>query len=154
MGFASFREQVDGLTFREQRVIIIFVQRAFKKLTACSLLFLFTLGIWCASLAALDLSVASATERCPKSSLALGKMDCDQPNFMCSFGPDPRSLSSVAIISPRTHELPKAVPLPIGGPAITGPPYEVSLAAISPVAVNLHFQKKVSIHLFNSVLNL
>lgn len=142
------------MTFREQRVIINFVRRTFKKLTAFSLLFLFTLGVWCASLAALDLSVASATHRCPKNSLALGKMDCDQPNFMCSFGLDPRSFSSVAIISPRTHEVPKAAPFSIVGAAITGPPYEISLAVVSAIAANLHFPEKVPIHLFNSVLNL
>ncbi|MBI4283529.1 MAG: hypothetical protein HY663_03565 [Chloroflexi bacterium] len=80
-------------------------------------------------------------------------MDCDQPNFMCSFGPDPRSFSG-AVIPPRTHEPPKAVPLPIGGAAITRPPYEISLATIGAIAVNLHFPEKVPIHLLNSVLNL
>ncbi len=130
------------------------MKRVLKTLTAFSLLFFFTLGVVCASLAAPDQSVASATQRCPQNSLALGKMDCDQPNFMCSFGLDPRSFSSVAIISPRTHELPKAVPLPIGGAVITGLSLEISLAAIGAIVVNLRFPEKVPIHLFNSVLNL
>ena len=84
----------------------------------------------------------------------MGKMDCDQPNFMCPFGLDPRLFSSVGIISPHTHEPPKAAPLAIVGPAITGPPYEISLAAIGAVAANAHFQGKVPVHLLNSVLNL
>jgi len=134
--------------------VVNFVQRTSKKLTAFSLALLFTLGVWCASLAAPNLSIASATHRCPQDSLVLGKMDCDQPNFMCSFGLDPRSFSSVAIISPRTHELPKAAALSIGGADIAGPPYEISLAAIRAMAVNLHLPEKVPIHLFNSVLNL
>lgn len=134
--------------------MILPVQRPFRKLTAFTVLFLFTLGVWCASLAALDLSVASATQRCPQNSLALEKTDCDQPNFMCPSGPDPRLFSSVGIISPRTDEPPKGAPLAIIGPAVTGPPYEVSRAGIGAAAVNLHFPGKIPIHLFNSVLNL
>ena len=154
MGFASFREQVDRLTFREQRVIIIFVQRTFKKLTAFSLLFLFTLGVWCVSLAALDLSVASATQRCPHNSLALGKMDCDQPNFMCSF-PAPGSFSDIALASVRNHDFSKDAQCPIGWVVPVGSSDETSLAANNlGVAFRIHPAQKVSINLFNSVLTL
>jgi hypothetical protein len=141
------------LTFGGQRAIIISVQRTFNKLTALSLVFLFTLGVACVALAAPQLSIASATQRCPQDGMALGKMDCDQPNFMCSFRPDPASLAS-AVIPARTQELPNAMPLVIEGAAITGPPHETSLATISATTVDLHFPKKVPIHLFNSVLSL
>jgi hypothetical protein len=73
---------------------------------------------------------------------------------MCSFGLDPRSFSSAAIMSPRTYEFPKAVSLVIGGAVITGWFHEISLAGIGAIAVNPHFPEKVPIHLFNSVLNL
>lgn len=136
-----------------QRAIIALVQRPLKKLTALILMSLFTVGVWCASLAAPELSIASATQRCPQNSLSMGKMDCDQPNFMCSLRPNPTSLTS-AVIPARTHELGKAVTLSVGAAEFAGPPYETALATTGARAVNLHFPEKVPIYLFNSILNL
>ena len=159
MGFASFREQVDRLTFREQRVIIIFVQRTFKKLTAFSLLFLFTLGVWCVSFATPG-SLAMAAQRngfypgCTQNGSALEKMDCDQPNFMCSF-PAPGSFSDIALASVRNHDFSKDAQCPIGWVVPVGSSDETSLAANNlGVAFRIHPAQKVSINLFNSVLTL
>jgi len=130
------------------------VPRTAKKATAFSLIFLFALGVWCASLAAPGQSVASATQRCPQDSLALGKVECNQPNFMCPFGVDQGSFSGIAIISPRTHEFPETVLSPIGEAVTRRLFYEIFLADMGAIAANFHFPEKVPIHLLNSVLNL
>lgn len=131
------------------------VKRALKKSTVFSLLFFFTIGVWCASLAAPgSLAMAAQLSRCTQNRLALEKMDCDQPNFMCAF-PVPASFSDVALASVRNHDVSKDAQCPIGWAVPVGSSGETSLAANHVgVAFRTHPAQKVSINLFNSVLNL
>lgn len=137
---------------------MISVKRVLKTLTAVSLLFFFTIGVWCAILAAPG-SLAMAAQRSGlqpgcKARLAFEKMECDQPNFMCSF-PAPASFSDVALASVRNHDFSKDAQCPIGWAVPVGSSGETSLAANHVgVAFRTRPAQKVSIHLFNSILTI
>lgn len=138
---------------------MISVKRGLKKLTAFSLLFFFTVGVWCAGLA-FPSSLALAAQPngihpgCTQNRRALEKMDCDQPNFMCSF-PAPVLFSGVALASVRNPDFPKDAQCSIGWAVPVGSFGETSLAANHVgVAFRVHPPQKLPIHLFNSVLTL
>lgn len=101
------------------------------------------------------LSIASPMPGCSQNSSALGKTGCEQPSFLCGFGSSFHLLSGGVLASVRNHDFSKGAQYPILGVAPLGSSGETSLAANHVgVAFRTLPAQKVSIHLFNSVLNL
>lgn len=133
---------------------MILVKRALKNLTVSSLIFLFASGAWCGGMADPGLPVATAMPCCSQGSSA-EKAGCAHPSFFCAFRSVANLPSQGAFASIRTHGFSKNTHPPVIGMAPTGSSDEIGLAAngISPAAL-VYASKKVSIHLFNSVLTL
>jgi len=125
----------------------------FKKITAVGLLLFFAFGAWCSSFAAPgSLAMAAQLSPCTQDRQALEKMDCDQPNFMCSF-PAAASFSDVALASSRTHDFSKDAQCLIIGGNILGSFDEGFLPTIRPGVVSQIYPiYKVPIYLSISIL--
>jgi len=134
---------------------MILVNRALKNLTVSSLIFLFASGAWCSSMADPGLPVATAMPCCSQGSSALEKAGCDHPSFFCAFRSVSNLPSQGGFASIRTHGFSKNAHPPVIGMVPTGSSDEIGLAAngIRNAAL-IYASKKVSIHLFNSVLTL
>jgi hypothetical protein len=127
-------------------------QRA-KNLTVAGLVLVFALGVLCFSLAAPSLSLASVSE-CSHGSAPMKMTGCEHPSYLCGFDSS-NLLSQGAVSSARPNDLHKnALALAVGeafidssneGALLIGKECENALP------VGSH---KVSIRLFNSVLNL
>ncbi len=129
------------------------MKRADKNLVAFGLVVFFALGVFCYTLAAPSQSLASVTG-CSQTSRTMAMTGCEFPNYLC--GLEPSSLNSkAALSSSRSNDLLKnAISLVIG---------EALVAAANDGALLLDKQRatatpfvphKVSIRLFNSILNL
>jgi hypothetical protein len=124
-----------------------------KNLTVAGLVLVFALGVLCSTLAAPGLSLASVTG-CSQGSGPMKMTGCEHPSYLCGFDSS-NLLSQGAVSSARPNDLPKnTLALAVGeafidssneGALLIGKDYENAL----PVGPH-----KVSIRLFNSVLNL
>ena len=137
------------------------MRRWSKNIVVFTLLFLFTFGIWCASLAAAaSLTVALQEEGLqpgcgsPSSPSPLGKMDHHQPKVICPFE-FVRGLSPELLISSPTRDFTKGGRIQVtkGFPPTVGQESLLSSRDIASISQAIS-TPKVSIHLFHSVLTL
>ena len=125
-----------------------------KTLVACGLVLFFASAIWCATLAAPGQALASVSG-CSQTPGPMAVAGCDYPSYLCGFDPASNLFSHGALSSARLNDsLKNALGLALGAPAI-----DVSTDLASPGArewknVSLAQPGKMSIRLFNSVLNL
>jgi len=145
-------KRTDGLTFDKKGATIDAMKRASKNLVAFGLVLFFALGVFCYTLAAPSQSLASVTG-CSQTSRTMAMTGCEFPNYLC--GLEPSSLNSkAALSSARSNDLLKnAISLAVGETLVAAPNDGALLdkqrATASPFGPH-----KVSIRLFNSVLNL
>ena len=130
------------------------MKRDSKNLVAFVLVLFFASGVWCASLAAPSLSLASVTG-CSQSSRAMEMAGCDHPSYLCGFDFSFNLLFQGASSSDHYKDLSKSAhDLSIGEV-----PFDVSKEANlsgenSADIFLLYGPRKISTRLFNSVLNL
>ena len=129
------------------------VQRRSKKLIAYVLAF-FAAGILCSTVVAPGRAVASLSP-CSQMPGGLAMRGCEHPNYLCGIDPTSNLLSQGALSSLRSNDsLKNLLGVAFGAPAID--------AAIEPAPPGAREWRKVpdsepskvSIRLFNSVLNL
>jgi hypothetical protein len=129
------------------------MKRGSKNIIAFALVLVFALGVLCFSLAAPSLSLASVTG-CSQGSGPMKMTGCEYPSYLCGFDSS-NLLSQGAVSSARPNDLPKnTLALAVGEAFIDSSNDAVLLIGKereNALAVGLH---KVSIRLFNSVLNL
>ena len=148
-GVAESVVRLDVLTIGERSVNMRSVRRGLRKLSTLSFIFLFTLGVWCASIAAPDLSDAASGADCSKNSLP---MPCPNPSFLCASGSF-NFLSESAFASVRAYGFSKDTHLPVMALVVAS--HQLSFAGSRLNASRFIYPvRKVSIHLFNSVLTL
>ncbi len=129
------------------------VKRALRKSSACGVIFLFSLVVWCASLATPSLSAVLAMPGCAQNSSALGKAGCENPSFLCRFGSSFDPLFGGALISPSAPNFSKDGQPQVGWTVPIGSSYEISLAASGyRAAFPILPIQKVPIYLSHSVL--
>ena len=122
-----------------------------KNLIAAGLVLLFALGVLCSTLVAPGLSLASVIG-CPQANHAMEMAGCDHP-YLCGF--DSSSVSRGVPSSLRSNELSKSADDLAIGEALFEPTKEVVPFGIYTEDVFLvHGLHKISIRLFNSILNL
>jgi hypothetical protein len=125
-----------------------------RNVVALALLLFFASAIWCATLAAPGQALASVSG-CSQMPGAMAMAGCAHPSYLCGFDSASNRLSQGALSSARSSDLLKnALGLALGTASV-----DVSIGLASPGArewknVSLAEQRKVSIRLFNSILNL
>ncbi len=114
----------------------------------------FAFGILCSTLAAPGHALASVSG-CSQMPRGMAMAGCERPSYLCGFDAASNLLSYGALSSARsTDSLKNALGLALGAPSM-----DVSIGLAPPGAtewknVSLAEPGKVSIRLFNSVLNL
>jgi len=127
------------------------MKRISESLAALVFVLFFASGILCASMAAPELSLASVAG-CSQSSHKMEMAGCDHP-YLCGF--DSSSVSRGVLSSLRSNELSKSAADLAIGEALFDTTKEVVPFGIYPEDVFLiHGLHKISIRLFNSILNL
>ena len=124
-----------------------------KNLVAFVLVVFFASGIWCASLAAPSLSIASLTD-CSQAGGPMEMAGCDHP-YLCGFESSSNPLIRGAFSSTRYNDLSKnAHDVSIGEVSFDASQEAALIWKYSPHIFLVHGPGKVSIRLFNSILNL
>lgn len=121
-----------------------------KRLVVFALVVFFNFGIWCATLAAPGLSLASVTGCTQNGPMQM--TGCQHPSYLCGFDSSANLLSQGALSSARSNDLLKnAFSLVVGET-----PPDAGALLIGKECENAFAPKphKVSIRLFNSVQNL
>lgn len=114
----------------------------------------FAFGILCSTFAAPAQALASVSG-CSQMPGAMAMAGCEHPSYLCGFDSAGNLLSHGALSSTRSHDsLKNALGLALGAPSI-----DVSMGLAPPGTrewknVSLAEPGKVSVRLFNSVLNL
>lgn len=130
------------------------MNRARKNLISVALAFFFASAVLCATLAVPGQSLASVSG-CSQDNLPMEMSDCEHPGYLCGFDSSSRLISEGAFSSTRSND---SLKTPLGmvvgearfdSSAYGGPFVGHEHRNASPVAPH-----KVSIHLYNSVLNL
>ena len=116
------------------------------------LLFLFASAVWCASLAAPRQALASGTG-CSRNNGTMEMSDCEQ--FLCGFDSSSNVFSHGALSSTRSGDSFKSgLSMALGAASVDMSRDEVPLGRGESTSAFLFRPDKVSIRLFNSVLNL
>ena len=128
------------------------MKRGSSNLVAFGLVLFFALGVLCSTLAAPGQSVASVTG-CSQSSGVMEMTGCKHPSYLCGFDPSSNLLSQGALSSARPNDLLKnTLSLVVGEvPLAVSNDGALSTGNVNPSVITPH---KVSIRLFNSILNL
>jgi hypothetical protein len=127
---------------------------ASKKVTSFVLILFFALGVLCSTVAAPGQALASISG-CSQNSRSMEMTGCEHPHYLCGFDPARNLFFSGALSSARLSDsLKNVLDLALDAPSI-----DVSSNLAPPAArqwkkVSLAEPGKVSIHLFNSTLNL
>ena len=130
------------------------MKRRLTSLTFIGLVVAFAAGLLCSSMAAPSLALASVTG-CSQMPGRMAMAGCERPSYLCGFDSANNLLSRGAIGSSRSNDsLKDALGLALATPAI-----DVSSALAPPGSrggknISLAEPGKVSVRLFNSVLNL
>ena len=129
------------------------MKRAAKNLVAFALVLFFASGIWCASLAAPSLSIASLTD-CSQAGGSMEMAGCDHPD-LCGFESSSNPLIRGTFSSTRYNDVSKnAHDVSIGEVSFDASQEAALIWKYSPHISLAHGPGKVSIRLFNSILNL
>ena len=130
------------------------MKRRSKNVVAYVLAAFFAFGILCSTLAAPGHALASISG-CSQTPGPMAMAGCDYPNYLCGFDPATNLLSRGALSPALSNDsLKNVLGLALGGPFI-----DASIDLVPPGArdrKNLSFAApgKISIRLFNSILNL
>ena len=144
----------DRLTSDQEGAKISAMKRTAKNVVAFGLVLFFALGVLCATLATPGQSLASVTG-CSQTDLPMKMADCEHPGYFCGFDSSSRLLSQGALSSARSSD---SLNSPLG--VAVGEVCFNSSAYSGPFVRNEHTSafsagpRKVSIHLYNSVLTL
>jgi len=124
-----------------------------KNLVTFVLVVFFASGIWCASLAAPSLSIASLTD-CSQAGGPMEMAGCDHP-YLCGFESSSNPLIRGAFSSTRYNDLSKnAHDLSIGEVPFDAIKETAAIGKYSGDKFLVHRPYKVSARLLNSILNL
>ena len=130
------------------------IMRASKSLTAFGLVLFFALGVLCSTMAAPSQSLASVTD-CSRSGGAMAMAGRESPSYLCGFGSSAHLLSQGALGSSRSDDLLKNAFSLIVGEAPSAAPNDGAVLLRQQRAIPFVIgPRKVSIRLFNSILNL
>ncbi|HWO41521.1 MAG TPA: hypothetical protein VNO43_06925 [Candidatus Eisenbacteria bacterium] len=121
---------------------------------AFSLVIAFAFAIGCASLIAPTLSLASVAPGCSRASSAAQGMECPNPSLLCGFGSSQAVISELLPTPSRSHDFSKHVLLLAAHFAGDIPGDEPALAENSRFPSSGSTPRKISLHLFHSVLTL
>jgi hypothetical protein len=130
------------------------MKRIAKSLVALGLMLFFASAVLCATMAAPAQSLASVTG-CSQDNPAMEMSGCEHPSYLCGFDPSSRLISEGAFSSTRSNDsLRNPLGLAVGdvcfdSSAYGGPFVRNEHTSAFPVG-----PRKVSIHLYNSVLTL
>ena len=125
-----------------------------KNLTAFVLALLFAFGVLCSTLAAPGESLASASG-CSQKSGAMEMVDCEYPGYFCGFDGSSNILSQGAVSSARFNDsLKNVLNVAVGEASLNASQVGVSSAGKEYPDAFPTGSPKVSIRLFNSILNL
>ena len=125
-----------------------------KNLAILGLALFFAFGVWCASLAAPGLSLASVVG-CSQSGRVMEMAGCDHPSYLCGFDSSSGLLSQGGLSSARYNDLSKSVhDLSIGEVPADASKEAALIGKNSEDIFLVHGLHKVSIRLLNSILNL
>ena len=130
------------------------MKRSSKNLVGLGLILFFTFGVLCTTLAIPSQSLASETG-CSQHNRAMEMTDCEHPSYLCALAGSSYLLSEGALSSARSNDSVKNLLGIASGEACSD-----SSAYSGPFVWNEHAsafpagRHKVSIHLFNSVLNI
>ena len=130
------------------------MMRSSKNLVAFALVVFFAAGVLCATLAAPSQSLASVTG-CSQTDLPMKMADCKHPSYLCGFEQSSRLLSQGALSStPSNDSLKNTLGLTVGEGCFDSSAYGGSFAGNEHTGAFPAGPRKVSIHLYNSVLTL
>lgn len=130
------------------------MKRRSKNVVAFVLAAFFAFGILCSTLAAPGQALGSVSG-CSQTSAPMAMVDCEHPNYLCGFDPANDLLSSGALTSGRLSDsLKSALSLALGAASIDVTGELAPPGARECKNVSLTEPRKVSIRLFNSILNL
>ena len=125
-----------------------------KNLAASGLVLFFLLGLVCSTLAAPGQSLASVTE-CSRNDGAMAMMGCQHPSYLCGFDSSANLFPQGALGSARSDDLLKnALFLTVGEATLAGSNDGTLLLGQEHATPSVIGPRKVSIRLFNSILNL
>ena len=125
-----------------------------KNLAILGLALFFAFGVWCASLAAPGLSLASVVG-CSQSGRVMEMAGCDHPSYLCGFDSSSSLLSQGGLSSARYNDLSKSAhDLSIGEVPADASKEAALIGKNSEDIFLVHGLHKVSIRLLNSILNL
>ena len=143
----------DRLTFDQEGARFKSMKWSSKNLVAFALALLFAVGVLCATLAAPGQSVASATG-CSQNP-ATEMTDCDHPSYLCGFDQSSHHLSQGALSSARSSDsLKSPLDMAVGEACFDSSVYTGPFARNEHTSAFSAGPRKVSIHLYNSVLTL
>ena len=130
------------------------MKRGLASLTFIGLVVVFAAGLLCSSMAAPGLALASVTG-CSQMPGGMAMRGCERPNYLCGFDPTSNFLSQGAFSSVRSNDSLKN----LLGLAFAASAIDVAIQPAPPGAREWekfsHSEPgKISIRLFNSVLNL
>jgi hypothetical protein len=130
------------------------MKRTAKNLLAFGLVLFFASAVLCATLAAPGQSLASVTD-CSQDNPVMELTGCEHPSYLCDFNRSSHLLSQGALSSTYSNDSVKnTLGMAVGEACFDSSAYG------GPCAGNAHTsgfpvgRHKVSIHLYNSVLNL
>jgi hypothetical protein len=130
------------------------MKRRSKNVVAFVFAAFFAFGILCATLGAPGQALASVSG-CSQMPGGMAMVGCEHPSYLCGFDPAINVLSYGAVRSAGSNDSFKDAPgLTIGAPSIDVPGDLAPPTAREWKNVSLAEPGKVSIRLFNSVLNL
>ena len=130
------------------------MKRIPKSLVVSSLTLLFASAVLCATLAAPGQSLASITG-CSQDNHAMEMAGCEHPSFLCDFNRFSTLFSQGALSSTRVNESVKTtLSMAVGEACIDSTAYGGAFLGSEHTNAFPPGPHKISIHLYNSVLNL
>jgi len=129
------------------------VKETLKTLTTTGITLLFIVGVWCTTMAAPSLSVASPMPGCARDGSALGNLGCDHSALFCPSGSSFNLLSNRTLDLLRTGDFSKNTQFPITEVAPRDLHGMIPVEAMENGSVS-NSAHKVPIHLLHSVLSL
>ncbi|MEX0806904.1 MAG: hypothetical protein WD688_26815 [Candidatus Binatia bacterium] len=144
----------DRLTSDQEGAKISAMKRTAKNLVAFGLVLFFALGVLCVTLAFPGQSLASVTG-CSQDNRAMQMTDCEHPSYLCGFDRSSHLLSQGALSSTRSSDsLKSSLGVAVGEACFDSSAYAGAFVGNEHTNAFPAGPQKVSIHLYNSVLNL
>lgn len=145
----------DRLTSDQEGAKISAMKRTAKNVVAFGLVLFFALGVLCATLATPGRSLATVTG-CSQTDLPMKMADCEHPSYLCrGFDPSSRLLSQGALSSsPSNDSLKNTLGLTVGEACFDSSAHGGPLVGHEHTSAFPTGPRKVSIHLYNSVLTI